>query len=246
MTPTVEWFFGRGLSMGCGLCWSMPDDWKVYPRERQVTLIKQAILNEMAAPQIDTRDISKFLDILSTKTSSGWQHRFHTTNWDYLLQSEISARYPSGTPKPRWLATSHVFHHNGSAEASHAYFLRSPILLESDLQDARRPCLESEKAFNQLVWSRLFVVVGMSFECAVDRFLFKALKRVREDLPVGESCWVVINPNESALKDTHSKILAALPKAKVCTRKSTFRCWLKSLPQDLVGYGELTSFPTLQ
>jgi hypothetical protein len=209
----------------------MPDDWKDCPRGRQVTLIEQAILNEMAAPHIDTRDISKFLDILATKTAPGWQHRFHTMNWDYLLQREISARFPSGTQKPSWLATSHVFHHNGSAEASHANFLRSPILLESDLQDARRPCLESEKAFNQLVWSRLFVVVGMSFECAVDRFLFKALERVREDLPVVESCWVVINPNASALKDTHSKILAALPEAKVWTRTSTFGRWLDRLPE---------------
>jgi hypothetical protein len=142
MTPAIEWFFGRGL------CWSTPDDWKVYLREGQVTLIKQAILNEMAAPHIDTRESSKFLDFLATKTAPGWQYRFHTMNWDYLLQREISARYPSETQKPRRLATSHVIHHNGSAEASHANFLHSPILLELDPQDARRPYLESEKAFN--------------------------------------------------------------------------------------------------
>ncbi len=240
MTRVVEWFFGRGLSIGCGLHWTVPEVWKAFSREVQCTLIRQAIQREMSAPHIDTRDIERFLDTLAHKTTQSWQHRFHTTNWDYLLDREISRRFPVGTVKPWWLTSSHVYHHNGSAEALQANTRRSPILLESDLQDARRPCLESEKAFNQLVWSRLFVVVGMSFECTVDRFLFEALNRVQENLPVGESSWVVINPSASALKDTQPKISAALPQATVCTRALKFGCWVQTSLPELVSRGVLT------
>ena len=116
MTQVVEWFFGRGLSIGCGLHWSVPEVWKAFSREDQVAMITQAIQEEMSAAHTDTRDIEAFLDILATKTQPDWQHRFHTTNWDYLLQREISQRFPTGTVKQCWLASSHVYHHNGTAE----------------------------------------------------------------------------------------------------------------------------------
>jgi hypothetical protein len=186
----------------------------------------------MSAPNIDTLDIKRFLDILAAKTRQGWQHRFHTTNWDYLLQHEISQRFPFGTVKPWWLTSSHVYHHNGTAEDPSSDPLRSQFLLESDPQNARKPSHESETAFEKLVSSRLFVVVGMSFECSVDRFLFSALEQVQEHLPVGESCWVVMNPSANTLRDTHSKILDALPATAVCTRALTFGHWVqKGLPE---------------
>lgn len=240
MTQVVEWFFGRGLSIGCGLNWNVPDKWKSLPREDQVAKIKIAILQEMSRTHIDTRDIETFLDILATKTQQDWQHRFHTTNWDYLLQREISRRFPAGTVKPWWLASSHVYHHNGTAEIPPGDSFRSQLLLETDPQAARRPSPESESAFEKLINSRLFVVVGMAFECAVDRFLFTALKRVQDDCPVGESCWLVINPVANTLKNTHSKILAAIPDAMISTRKTYFGCWVHGNLPELVKIGVLT------
>jgi hypothetical protein len=240
MTQVVEWFFGRGLSIGCGLDWSVPDKWKSLPREDQVAKIKQAIPEEMSRTHIDTRDIETFLDILATKTQQDWQHRFHTTNWDYLLQREISRRFPVETVKPWWLASSHVYHHNGTAEVPSSDPFRSQLLLESDPRTARWPSPESDSAFDKLIYSRLFVVVGMSFECAVDRFLFKALNRVQDDCPVGESYWIVVNPNGSILNDTNSKILDALPAAVVCTQKSSFGSWIRGDFLELTNQGALS------
>jgi len=91
-----------------------------------------------------------------------------------------------------------------------------------------------------LVASRLFVVVGMSFECAVDRFLFEALKRVQHNLQVGESVWIVVNPSVSSLKDTYSKLLNALPAAEVCTRAMNFGHWVDTKMPDLIHRGVLT------
>ena len=240
MTRVVEWFFGRGLSIGCGLHWTVPEVWKAFSREDQCTLIRQAIQREMSARHIDTRNIELFLDTLAAKTTQGWQHRFHTTNWDYLLQREISQRFPDGAVKPWWLTSSHVYHHNGTAESPSSDPFRSELLLESDPQTARKPSRESDSAFERLVSSRLFVVVGISFECAVDRFLFKALKRVQDQLQVGESCWLVVNPSVNALKDTHAKILDALPEAAVSSRVITFGDWVQTDMQELVNFDVLT------
>jgi hypothetical protein len=242
MTQVVEWFFGRGLSIGCGLDWNVPDKWKSLPREDQVAKIRQAIPEEMSGAHIDTRDIEAFLDILATQTQPDWQHRLHTTNWDYLLQREISRRFPAGSVKPWWLASSHVYHHNGTAEVPSSDPFRSQLLLESDPQTARLPSPESNTAFQKMVSSRLFVVVGMSFECAVDRFLFSALNRVQDQLQVGESRWIVVNPSANALEDTHSRILDALPSAAVCTRAVGFRYWVQKKLPELVKRGVLTQW----
>jgi hypothetical protein len=240
MTQVVEWLFGRGLSIGCGLHWSVPEVWKEFSREDQVAMIAQAIEQEMSATQVDTRDIERFFDILAAQTTRGWQHRLHTTNWDTLLDREIGRRFPFGKHKPWWLTSSHVYHHNGNVQIPSGDSFRSPILLESDPQTARLPSPESDSAFQKLIYSRIFVVVGMSFECAVDRFLFKALRRVQDDCPVGESCWIVVNPNANVLKDTYSKILDALPAAAVCARAVSFGCWIRNNLQELVYRGVLT------
>ncbi len=240
MTQVVEWFFGRGLSIGCGLHWSVPEAWKAFPREDQIAMIRQAIQQQMSAAHIDTRDIERFLDNLATRTTQGWQHRFHTMNWDYLLAREIGRRFPVGCLKPWWLTSSHVYHHNGTAEMPASDPFRSHLLLESDPKTARLPSPESDSAFQKLVHSSLFIVVGMSFECAVDRFLFQALNRVQDQLRVGESYWLVLNPSVNSLKDTRSKILSALPAASVCARATTFREWVNEGLPELVNRGVLT------
>lgn len=239
MTQTVEWFFGRGISIGCGLAWSVPDDWKSLPREVQIPLIIDAILQEMSTIEQDPRDLNVFLDILAAQTRLGWQHRFHTTNWDYLLQRVLTRRFPTGSEKPNWLASSHVYHHNGTVEVATDNSHRSPILLESDSPSARTPSLESNKAFNELIWARTFVVVGMSFECSVDKFLFKALSRVQENLPVGESYWLVVNPSRVTLRDTRNIICDALPTSTVRTIRLNFNSWLAQKFPELQSRGVL-------
>jgi hypothetical protein len=239
MMRTVEWFFGRGLSMSCGLTWNVTPQLNAQSREDQVTQIKRAIAQEMSAPNVNTQDIRIFLDILATKTANGWRHRFHTTNWDFLLQREVDQRLPIGSVLPRWMASSQVFHHNGIAENIADNRNRSAFILESDPHTARTPSLESDKAFTQLVWSRLFVIVGMSFECTADRFLFNALGRVQDELPVGEASWIIVNPNQEILRSTSLKILDELPDSMIYTRESTFRSWLKQQLPELVNLGVL-------
>jgi hypothetical protein len=90
-----------------------------------------------------------------------------------------------------------------------------------------------------LVSSRFFVVVGMFFEFAVDRFLFKALNRVQNHQQVGESCWIAVNPSANARKDAHSKILHALPAVVVCAHALTFENWIDSGFPNLVNSGAL-------
>ena len=241
MTPVVEWFFGRGLSIGCGLKWTVCDEWKAYPRERQIHLIRQKIFRAMLCTKIDTTDINRLLDILAGRTAPPWQHRFHTTNWDYLLQREMSRRYPTGSHKPRWLASSHVYHHNGTVEELSNNAHRSPILLETDGEEARVASLESDKGFNNFIWSRVFVVVGMSFECAVDRFLFKALRRIQYEVPVGESHWIVVNPCTKTLQDTLYELNTALPGATASGCAMRFDHWIDQQLPELQPRGVLTA-----
>jgi hypothetical protein len=63
MTQVVEWLFGRGLSIGFGLHWSVPEVWKEFSRGDQVAMIAQAIEQEMSATEVDTRDIDASFDI---------------------------------------------------------------------------------------------------------------------------------------------------------------------------------------
>jgi len=108
------------------------------------------------------------IDLLSSRTSGEWCHHFNTTNWDYLLQREISLN--TSQQKPRWLLNSHVFHLNGSVEDWGDASKRSEILLESDSASQRTWSIEASKSFNTLIHQRLVIVVGMSFTCATDRF----------------------------------------------------------------------------
>jgi hypothetical protein len=68
MAPRVDWFFGRGLSIGCGLKWSVPADWNSLPRADQIARIKAAVLAEMSAQYVDTSDIWHFLSLLANHT----------------------------------------------------------------------------------------------------------------------------------------------------------------------------------
>lgn len=235
MAHTVEWFFGRGLSIGCGLDWAVPSNWRTLPREEQIVRIKRALVSEMSASYVDTSIIREFLAILDSRTATPWRHRFHTTNWDFLLQREILGL--GLTLQPPWCSETHVYHLNGTVEDLPDNSNRSQFVLESDSSDARIATREGTIAFNKFIWSQVFVVVGMSFECEVDKYLLHALKCIEDDVPIGESSWLVVNPNADALSATCARLQIALPRAKIVSIVSTFREWLEAKLPELQSRG---------
>jgi hypothetical protein len=237
MSSTVEWFFGRGLSIGCGLNWTVPSAWNALPRDEQIARIKAAIASEMSTTYIDTKDIRLFLDLLDKHTVSPWQHQFHTTNWDFLLQREILAL--GHKEQPPWCAETHVYHLNGTVEDLPDNTRRSGFVLESDPLHARVSTIEGNVAYGKFIWSQTFVVVGMSFECDVDKYLLSALQRVEDDLPIGESFWIVLNPNLDALSAACSRLQTALPRAKIVGNATTFRAWLGAQLPELRSRGAI-------
>ncbi len=103
----IDWIFGRGLSIDCGLTWTVPVLWGVFPRELRIIMIKRSLRNQMDRMRIQVDPIGGFLNYLEKRADNGWRHEFYTTNWDYLLQRGIGGRGYSVCPK--WLATSHVW-----------------------------------------------------------------------------------------------------------------------------------------
>ena len=97
----VNWLFGRGLSIGCNLSWSVQDNPELnqLEREEKINSIKKILLNEMDKPSVDCTVIRCLLALLSAHSNKGYRHRFITTNWDYLLQREILSL--EGTSKNR-------------------------------------------------------------------------------------------------------------------------------------------------
>ena len=123
----VDWLFGRGLSIGCDLSWSVPVEWRTLAREEQIARIKAALRDDMGQASVDCSVIRSLLGLLERHTVPRWRHLFITTNWDYLLQREMPAL--GLTVQPPWFANTHVFHLNGTVEdlANNAH--RSPFLL---------------------------------------------------------------------------------------------------------------------
>jgi hypothetical protein len=79
----------------------------------------------------------------------------------------------------------------------------------------------------------------MSFECEVDKYLLSALKRVEDDLPIGESSWIVLNPNADTLSAACARLNTALPRATITSRATTFRAWLDDQLPELQSRGAL-------
>lgn len=228
MSRDVVWLFGRGLSVECGVSWVEPLEWKPFAREERVGRIKKTLRAAMDAPKVNTLAIRRFLDYLGKGVSDGCRYLLLTTNWDSLLQREIDIAFPEVSP---WPKIKGVFHLNGTVEdpldanGSSSLPRRTPLLLEDDPAEKRVQTVEGNWAFNLMIWEKVFVVVGMSFECQTDKFLLHHLSKVQDDLPIGESRWVIVNPDRSALGAVSSRIQKALPRAKVNSVCSTFSCW---------------------
>jgi hypothetical protein len=233
----IDWLFGRGLSIACGLEWSVPPAWKARPRDEQIGLIKPAVRREMSASYVDSKPVAALLNLLDTRTTRGWRHKFLTTNWDYLLQREILSM--GLTQLPTWMDNSHVFHLNGTAEDLPDNSNRSPFLLEEDPSTQRCFAPEANVAFNAMMWNRHFVVCGMSYECATDKFLLHRLGQVEDCLPIGESSWIVVNPDKAAADLCGSRIAGALPRADVVTVHCGLTKWIADGAKELRGFGAI-------
>lgn len=217
--------------MACNLNWTVPAEWQSLERNEKISKIKQAIINEMDKPTIDTGVYKQLLGRLANDTNQGWCHRFITTNWDYLLQREINSLELKLLP--RWLDSSHVFHMNGTVEGHRNESYVSPFLLEDDTSEQRYLTPEANIAFNHMLTGTLFVVIGMSFECQIDRSLLRAFKIWEDKIHIGESHWIVVNRNENALNDSSLNIQRALPRATVERVASSFSNWVEAGMQEL-------------
>jgi hypothetical protein len=222
----VVWLFGRGLSIECKLEWTEPAEWKKeLSRIERIERIMHVLRDEMDSPSVDPVPVREFLMLLDQDTAPEWRHLFVTTNWDYLLQREISALL-DGSALPGWLdprTGSHVYHLNGTVEAGRQH--RSCFLLEDDSGPQRIQTTEANYAFNHMICERTFVVVGMSFECDTDKFLLTQLNKIEDWMPIGESHWIIVNPNRETSEAVCARIREALPAAHVESVKSKFGDW---------------------
>lgn len=226
MNNRVTWLFGRGLSIACGLSWDVPAEWWPLERGEKIDRISRALLVEMDAPHVSVVVIRAFLNFLAQRTKSGWRQWFVTTNWDFLLQREILNTLPE-EDVPCWLSTSHVSHLNGSIEVLPNNSHPSPFLLPEDPRSQRTETGEANDAYSRIIEDRLFIVVGMSFECETDKSLLTAINRVEDDMPVGESTWLIVNPDQTTLEVTSKRIKMALPFARVWPVCRKLEQWLE-------------------
>jgi hypothetical protein len=222
---TVVWVFGAGLSIGCGLVWKEPTECKGLTRIERIEKIMQALRDEMDSPNVDPAPIREFLRSLKDHSAPGWRHLFVTTNWDCMLQRELS-KMVHGLAVPAWLhsgAGSHVYHLNGTAEAGTQH--RSCFMLQDDSGPECIETTEANYAFGHMICERTFVVVGMSFECGADKFLLTQLNKVEDCMPIGESNWIIVNPDGKTLETVCGLIRQTLPAAHVELVKSKFADW---------------------
>ena len=171
MAKCIRLLFGRGASIGCNLSWVVPSNLIHQPRENKILKIKKEIIEASRHPSVDTTVYRKLLQNLGSRTASEWRHRFGTTNWDCLLEKEIDSLNLKVLPP--WLANSHVFHINGTVEELDNNEYRSPFLLEDDSYLKRTPTVEANDFYNFMIWGTFFIVIGMSFECEMDRFCWQ-------------------------------------------------------------------------
>jgi len=191
----------------------------------------------MNGPNIDCSVIRKLLNILSEKTVSPWRHLFLTTNWDYLLQREVLKL--GHLKQPEWSAETHVYHLNGTVEELADNSRRSLFILETDSSELRTSSTEANIAFTKISWNKTFVVVGMSFECEADKFLLSSFARIQDDLPIGDSEWIIVNPLASTLDITAKRVQAALPHSRVRQVQATFADWIEAQTPELQACGAL-------
>jgi len=233
MTESLVWLLGRGTSAACGLKWVVPNAWRSEPREAQIEKIKLALQKEMKLPTIDKTPLRSFLSQLASGTNRRWRHGFLTTNWDTLLEETIDEL--NLTEVPPWLSDSTVFHFNGSIDQPTNDY-RSPFLLETDEPSQRYQTAEANKAFAKLMWATHVVVVGMTFNCPMDKLLLDEFNTIQDDLPVGGSHWIIVNRNSESVIAVAERIRTTFPNALITRMNKEFEKWVQ---EGLPPLGEL-------
>jgi hypothetical protein len=221
MPQDCTWLFGRGASIANGLSWVVPQAWKDdlvagrVSRDVHVSMITDTLREEIAHVPQGPALYRRLLDIMARKTVDEGHHRLLTTNWDYLLQRDVLDCIDANRPSyaPRFLSThGMVYHLNGSVEPGE-FQNRSPFMLETDSASARKAAYEANQALNYLLWSTLVVVVGMSFECDMDRGLLATLRHHEDNVPLGSALFIIVEPNGVTLESTYAKLASCFPRA---------------------------------
>lgn len=236
MSQGCAWLFGRGASIANGLSWVVPQDWKDdllaerVTRETHVGMITGALRQEMERMPENSSPYRRLLDIMASSTVDHGHHQLLTTNWDYLLQRDVNGWINASRLDyaPRFLSThSMVYHLNGSAEPGD-FQNRSPLLLETDSPSVRNATYEANQALTYLLWSNLVVIVGMSFECDMDRGLLATLRAHEDNTRIGSALFVVVEPNRETLESTYAKLARCFPRAGGIRVNSGLAEWIDS------------------
>jgi hypothetical protein len=104
----------------------------------------------------------------------------------------------------------------------------------------RKKAVEANVAFNHLIWQRYFIIIGMSFSCKMDRSFLSTIGRFQDDLPIGESSWLIMNRNQQSLDSVTSRIGAVLPRSEICVLKVDFASWVNGPMKELQALGVLS------
>jgi hypothetical protein len=234
VSQNCTWLFGRGASVANGLSWVVPQDWKddfiagQVTRETHVGMITEALRQEMTRVSENSTPYCRLLDIMASNTVDQGHHRLITTNWDYMLQRDLESwiNENSGGCAPKFLSDhGTVYHLNGSTEPGD-FQNRSPFLLETDLPSMRKATYEANQGLMRLLWSNLIIIVGMSFECDMDRGLLATLRAHEDNTPIGSALFVVVEPIKEILDSTYAKLAYCFPRADNIRVNSGFAEWI--------------------
>lgn len=242
------WIFGRGASIECGLDWVLPESITKLNRRKQIECIYENIPKEMEKIPVGKNVYSNFLAELKKRTNPRWCHQFITTNWDYLLQREINnldeVKYSRNLPK--YLRNSWVDHLNGSADRERKDNLRTcRIVLETDSPEERSESLEFNLAMSGIAWSMVLkIVVGLSLNYKIDQSLFFLLNNIEDTHPIGESAWLIINPEKNDLNKVDEIIKRNFPRGYTKPIETSFKRWLKKGMPELSHLGIMEDFIT--
>lgn len=242
MPQDCTWLFGRGASIANGLSWVVPQAWKDdllaerVNRDAHVSMITDALREEMARVPQGSTPYRRLLDIMARKTIAEGHHKLLTTNWDYLLQRDVLDWIDVNMPghAPRFLSThGMVYHLNGSVEPG-KFQNRSPFMLETDSASTRKATYEANQALNYLLWSTLVIVVGMSFECDMDRGLLATLRHHEDNVPLGNALFIIVEPNNETLESTYTKLAYCFPRASGIRVNKGLSEWIDGGMPELV------------
>ena len=70
--------------------------------------------------------------------------------------------------------------------------------------------------------------------------MLASLNKVEDDLPIGDSVWLVLNPDKKVLDISASRIASALPRSRILILPKTFEEWIDEGMGALKDVGAFT------